>query len=150
VKKDPRNDIPLAYIERNPLLVLVSVLIAAGLVFLTFQTLFNKEAVDVKSMSFFLFVPTLVISFQALWYLLNPFAIIFEDKIEIKKSILHNRFWYFVDIKKVGELKNGTFAIAYNDDEVEKLNLFGIKPAHKALLRQEMVKHTDISLKKRA
>lgn len=144
-----KEEIPLVNIERNPLVLLISVLITAGLVYLTFQTIFNKEAYEVNPLGFFLFVPTLIVFFQTMWYLVNPFAIIFEDKLEVKKSLFQNKFWHYVDIKKVGALKDSSFKIVYNDDEVEKISLFGIRASHKGLLLQELSKQVDMSLKNR-
>lgn len=144
-----KEDVPLVNIERNPLVLMASVLLTAGLVFLTFQTIFNKEAWEVKPLAFFLFVPTLVIFFQTLWYLVNPYAIIFEDKLEVKKSMFQNKFWHYVDIKQVSELKKGNFKIVYNDDEVERMDLFGVRGSHRSLLREELNKQVGISLQKR-
>ena len=147
--KPKKEEIPLVNIERNPLVLIMSLLLTVGLIYLTFRTLFSQEVSDINPMGFLLIVPTSVISFQTLWYLLNPFAIIFDDKVEIKKSLFHNKFWYYNDLKKVSELKNGSFAIFYNDDEIEKMNLLGIKNAHKALLREELNKMVNGSLLKR-
>jgi len=144
-----KEDIPLLNIERNPLVLLGSVLVTAIMVMIMYLSIFSKEAFEVSPIGFFLFVPTLLISFQTLWYLLNPFAIIFEDKLEIKHSLFQNKFWHYVDIKTVGEVKNGTFKIIYNDDEIEKMNLFGIKPSHRNLLREEFNKQISLSLDKR-
>ena len=144
-----KEEVPLANIERNPLLLLVSVALTTGFVILTYYAIFNKEAHEVKPYSFFLFVPTSVISFQTLWFLLNPFAIIFEDKLEIKQSLFHNKLWHFVDVKKVSQVNNGTFNITYNDDEIERMNLTGIKPSQKVFLRDEFDKQVFKSLAKR-
>jgi hypothetical protein len=150
VKKTRIEEVPLASIERNPLFLLISALLAAGLVFLTFQTLFNKEVWQIEPLSFFLFVPTLVVSFQALWYMLNPFAYVYADKFEIKRSIFQTKFRHFVDIKNVGEVKGANFNIQYNDDEVERLNMFEVKTSHRTLLREEVKKRVEENLKVRA
>ena len=147
--KPRKEEIPLVNIERNPLVLLLSALATAGLVYLTFRTLFDKEVGEINPLGFFLFAPTLVIIFQTLWYLLNPFAIIFEDKVEIKKSLFHNKFWFYNDLKKVSELKSGSFALYYNDDEIEKMNLMGIRSSHRALFLSELRKQINQSLTKR-
>jgi hypothetical protein len=149
VNSREKEGVPLANIERNPLVLLTSAALTAALAFLTYYTIFNKDVLQIKPVGFFLFVPTAVISFQTLWFLLNPFAIIFEDKMEIKQSLFHNKFWHYVDIKEVGDVRNGTFKIIYNDHEIEKMNLMGIKSSHKALLREELNKQVYISLVKR-
>lgn len=150
MKKTRIEEVPLMSIERNPLFLLISALLAAGLVFLTFQTLFSKEVWQIEPLYFFLFVPTLVASFQAFWYLLNPFAYVYSNGFEIKRSIFQSKFLHFVDIKKVGELKGKNFNIQYNDDEVEKLNLFEVKTSHRSLLREEVKKRVEESLKTRS
>ncbi len=143
------EEIPLVNIERSPILLLVSATLAALFIFLTYKTVFGKEAHEVEPLGFFLFVPTAVFSFQTLWYLLNPFAIVYEDKLEIKQSLFQNKFWFFVDIQKVDDLKDGILRITYNDSEIEKINLIGIKPSHKGLLREALNKQVAISLTKR-
>ena len=131
------------------MVLLVSAALTAGFFYLTYCAIFSKEAHEVNPIGFFLFVPTLFFSFQTLWYLLNPFAILFEDKLEIKQSLFHNKFWHYVDIKNVGLVKEGSFRITYNDNEIEKMNLVGIKTTHKELLREELNKQIVLSLAKR-
>ncbi len=63
--------------------------------------------------------------------------------------MFQNKFWFYVDIKKVSDLNNGVLKITYNDNEIEKINLFGIKPSHKALLREELNKQVVTNLLKR-
>jgi len=150
VYKPKKEEIPLVNIERNPLVLLSSLVLTVGLCYLTFSTLFAKEVSDVNPIAFLLFVPTTIVLFQTLWYLLNPFAIIFEDKVEIKLSLFHNKFWFYNDLKKVSDLKNGKLAIFYNDNEIEKLNLLGIKSSHKSLLREELNKQINLSVQKRS
>jgi hypothetical protein len=149
VKKTRKEEVPLMSIERNPLFLIISLLLTVGMAYLTFQNLFAKEVLDINPLSFFLFVPTLVIFFQTMWYLLNPFAYIYEDKFEIKRSMFHNQFWHFVDIKKVGEIKNGKFNIQYNDDEVEPLKLFGVRRSDLPKFREEIIKKVEKSLTER-
>jgi hypothetical protein len=98
---------------------------------------------------FIVLVPGSIFSFQSLWWLLHPFALVFHDKIEIKQSLLHHKYRFFVDIKKISEGKSGKLYITYNDDEMEELNLFGIKTPHKGLLKTEMEQKVAESLKAR-
>ncbi len=79
------EEVPLANIERNPMLLLSSAVLTFVFAYLSYYAIFSKEAHEVKPYGFFLFVPTAVFSFQTLWYLLNPFALIFENKLEIKQ-----------------------------------------------------------------
>ncbi len=141
---------PLMNIERNPLMLLICTALTVGLFYLTYITIFNKEAYEIKPYGFFLVVPSMFISFQTLWFLVNPFALLYEDKLETKHSLFHNKRRFYVDIKRVSQIKNGSFTITYNDDEVEKINLFGIRTSHISLLREELNKQVVISLEKRA
>lgn len=104
-------------------------------------------------MGFLVMIPASIFSFQALWWLLHPFALVFEDKLEIKQSLLHHKLRYFVDVKRISESKSGKLYITYNDDEMEALNLFGIKPSHVALLRDELKtrrrKHENTAINRR-
>jgi len=85
-------------------------------------------------------IPAAILSFQSLWFLLHPFAIIFEDKIEIKQTLFQYKEHYFIDIKKITENKKGRLFITYKDDEVEPIRLFGIKTGHIQLLKKEIEK----------
>lgn len=80
-------------------------------------------------------IPAAVLFFQCLWWIVNPFALIFEDRIELKQSMFHNGVFYFTDIKKITENKKGKVFIVYTDDETEPLNLFGIRASHISLLK---------------
>ncbi len=88
--------------------------------------------------------------FQTLQILFNPFALIFKDRLEIKKNMFSNKQWYFIDIKKVGQVNNGTFTITYNDDEVEKFKLKGIKPSHVNDFQAAVTKKVNESLVSRS
>ncbi len=93
--------------------------------------------------------PAIVSGFQTLLFILSPYALVFKDKLELKKHLFSNKIWYFNDIERVSEVSNGSFNIIYNDGEVEKLNLRGIKPSHLKQLRDELHKYVYLSLEKR-
>jgi hypothetical protein len=149
VKNKQEEEVPLLYIERNPLLLLGSVALTAAFIYLTYYMVVGREAHAVNPKGFFLFVPALVVSFQTLWLLLNPFATFYHDKVEIKYSLFRNRTWHFVDIKHVGEIKRDSFKIVYNDDEVERIGLFGIRSSQKKTLCAELQKQVSLGLEKR-
>ncbi len=150
MKKNEQIETPLLNIERHPLVLIIALVLDAVFIYLTFITIFKKQAFEVNPLGFFLFVPTLFICFQTLWLILNPYGIFYEDRFEVKKSFLNLREWYFIDIKKVGDLKRNGFTITYNDDEMERIKLFAAKPAHKKLMQQAFVKGVAASLEKRA
>jgi len=47
VRKKEKEEIPLVYIERNPLVILTSMLLTVGMAYLTFKNVFNKDVMDV-------------------------------------------------------------------------------------------------------
>jgi len=136
VRNQKKEQVPLLNIERNPAFLVAWILLSALNVYLGYLLLKN-----VNPWGFLVMIPAAILSFQAVWFLLNPFAIIFDDKIEIKQSLFHHQDHYFIDIKKVTRQKDGRLFITYKDDEVERLKLFGIKPAHISLLQSEVEKN---------
>lgn len=128
--KKEKEDIPLQYFERSIIFSLFFIGLTTFFVFLTYSSY--------KGFSPLMFVwgvPTLIVFFQTLWILLNPFAVIYEDKFEIKRTMLSNRIWYFVDIKNVEETGWKGFKIIYNDGDVELISTFGIRASQKKLFR---------------
>ncbi len=128
--KKPKEDIPLQYFERSVLFTLFFVGITGGLSFLTYS-LWK----DFNPMMFICGIPTVIMFFQTLWIMLNPFAIIYEDKFEFKKTMFSNKQWYFIDIKTVEEVNPKGFKIIYNDGDEEIVSTFGIRASHKKAFR---------------
>lgn len=124
------DDIPLQYFERNIVVVIVFLTITAFFGYMTY-----KSYVEVSPLVFIYGVPLIIFGFMSLWLVLNPYAIIYKDKFEIKKSLLSNKYWYFIDIKSVQEISSSGFKIIYNDDDEEMISTFGIKPSHKKNFR---------------
>lgn len=149
MNKIKHNETPLVNVERNPLVIIISLLLSLGCVYLTFITLFKKEAFEIQPLVFFLFVPTLFICFQTLWFILHPFGVVYENRVEIRKTFFNFKQWFFIDIKKVGDLKAKGFVITYNDDEMELIKFIGINPTHKKLMQEAFVKYVALSLEKR-
>jgi hypothetical protein len=133
VKNIQKEAVPLKNIERHPLMLLAATGLSAAIIFWGYVLL-----KDVNPWGFIVMVPGAIVSFQALWWLLNPFALVFDDKIEIKQSLFHHKDRYFIDLKRISEPKPGKLYITYHDDEVEYLNLFGIRPSHISLLKSEV------------
>lgn len=142
--KKEKEDIPLHYYERNMLFIVVFVAITVALTYFTYHFYIN-----ISPLVFVLGTPTLIIGFQTLWLVLNPCGIIYEDKFEIKRTLLSNRFWYFIDIQKVGELNSKGFEITYNDNEKEMVSTFGIKGSHKKEFRDMVNKYVCKSIVER-
>ena len=139
--KKEKEDIPLQYFERSIFYILFFVALTAFFVFLTYS--------HFKAFSPLMFiwgVPAIIMFFQTLLILLNPFAVIYEDKFEMRKTMLSNKQWYFVDIKKVEEVEARGFKIVYNDDEVELVSTFGIRASQKKKFRDAINHHVCKSL----
>ena len=92
-------------------------------------------------LGFVLGVPCILLAFQTLWMLLNPYSIIYEDKFEVKRSGLSNKMWHFIDIKKVSEINGKGFVITYNDDDEELISTWGIRPSDKQKFRNAVNHH---------
>jgi hypothetical protein len=142
VRNEEEYGIPLVNIERSPLFLIFFIAISAVISYLGYQLLKN-----VNPWGFIVMIPALALSFQTLWLLLNPFAIVFKDKIAIKQSFLHQKELYFIDIKQITEGKQGKIYITYHDGELEPINLFGIKPLHTQLLKTEVEKFLVADIK---
>lgn len=125
----------LVNIERNPLIVIISVAVSALLVFETYQLL-NA----MNPWGFMMLAPAGIVSFQTLWLILTPFAMVFKNKIEIKQSFFQHKDHYFIDIKHIAQNKKGKMYITYQDNEIERIHLFGIRASHIALFKSEVEK----------
>ncbi len=122
MKNAEEIEIPLMNIDRDPKLLAISVLLSALIVYTGYRFLVNMNG-----WGFILMIPGSILSFQSIWLLMNPFALVYADKIEIKQSLMRHKYRYFVDLKKISRDNKGKVIITYNDDEVEALNLFGVK-----------------------
>jgi hypothetical protein len=144
VKKPVKEEIPLVNVERSPVFLLFWCIFNGLLVYLTYHFFKNMNP-----WGFIVMVPTVIMSFLTLWLLLNPFAVFFEDKIEFKQSFFNNSTLYFIDVKKVVEVKNNRLKIIYNDDDMDAFIIYGIKPSHKDLLKKHLETFVSESFQKR-
>ncbi len=142
---------PIHYFERNPFVVIVTWLLAAAACYWVYDSIFNQNDLrTINPLSFFSVVPASVLLYQAFWFMLNPFVVFYKDRMEIQQSIFHTKQWHFLDLKTVNEVKNGRFAVVFNDDESERPNLIGIKPSHIAPTRETLLKLVNENLKTRS
>lgn len=148
MKNKEEIEIPERYFERNPLLLAGCILLATGLIG-TVIYLFAYKDIYSHGWALILTPPAIIFGFQTLIMILNPYALLYKDKMEIKKHLFSNKVWYFNDIERVSEVNNGSFNIIYNDGEEERLSLGGIKPSHLKELRDELHKHVYLSLEQR-
>jgi hypothetical protein len=148
VKKREEIETPEAYFERNPLILAGSILLSAALSGTVFYLFYYKDF-EQHGWALVLTPPAIISGFQTLLFILNPYALLYKDKMELKKNMFSNKVWYFNDIERVSEVSNGSFNITYNDGEEERLNLTGIKPSQLKALRDELHKHVYLSLEQR-
>jgi hypothetical protein len=142
VRNEEEFGIPLVNIERSPLFLMFFVIVSAIISYSGYELLKN-----VNPWGFMVMIPAILFSFQTLWLLLNPFAVIFFDKIVIRQSFFHRKEFYFIDIKQITEGKQGKIYVTYHDGELEKLSLFGIRPLHLQHLKTEVEKLVLLSIK---
>lgn len=142
--KKRKEDKPLEYFERSYLLLTLFIVVTIVLSYESYVLI-----MDFNPIGLVLGVPALILFFQTLWLILNPYAIIYENKFEIKRSIINSKIWYFLDIKQVGESDARGFIIRYNDDDPERVSDFGIRPSHKKKFRDVVNHHVCKSLVER-
>lgn len=135
MRNKEKEEPALVNIERNPLIIIVSLVISAAFIYQALQ-LFRV----MNPWGFMVMAPAALFSFQTLWLLLNPFARVFKDRIEIRQSFFHHKDHYFIDIKRIAKNKKGMLYITYHDDEIERIKLFGIKAGHIDLFKSEVEK----------
>ncbi len=141
-------EIPECYFERHPMVVAGSVVLSTGLIGTVLYLFLYKDFYQ-HGWALVLAPPAVVSGFQTLLFILSPYALVFKNKLELKKHMFSNKIWYFNDIERVSEVSNGSFNVIYNDGEVEKMSLGGIKPSHLQKLRDELHKHVYLSLDQR-
>lgn len=129
--KKLKEDKPLEYYERSYVWIVACLAILGILGYLIYGYIKDVNPIG----SILMALPTLIMLFFTMWILLNPFAIIYEDKFEVQNTMVTNKVWHFIDIKKVSEIKGGTFIITYNDDDEERIRIWGIRPSHKQKFR---------------
>jgi len=125
VKNDQTEELPLLNIERSVPLLLTIAVLTVGDLYLSYSMLMKQHP-----FGFIAGIPGIILAFQLLWLSLHPFAVIFEDRFEITQSFIHKKQRYFTDIKKITPREGGHFFITFNDDEIEKINLFGMRGSH--------------------
>lgn len=136
------KDEPKEYFERNILLVIIVTAFGVSIDYFAVQLLIN-----VNPWGTALAIPGLVLTLQALWLIVNPYAIVYEDRFEVKQSLFYSKNFYFLDTK--GATLNSNLRLIYNDDEQEKIPLLGIRSSHKSLFLKKLQEKIEISLKNR-
>ncbi len=144
MRKKEKDEIALFNIDRNPVFIIVSVIVSIILDYLSYTWILN-----LIPWGFVMLIPAAFFSFHTIWFILTPYALFYEDKLEIKKNLFSNNMLFFVDVKKVGEISKNNLSITYNDEELSVIKLTGIKSNQKTTLKSELEKQVAISISKR-
>lgn len=140
-----KEEEPKEYFERNILLVIT--VTASGLLL---DWLSIKLLLDVNPWGSATAIPGLILTLQAIWLIVNPYAVVYENRFEIKQSLMYNKEFFYLDAKAIDGKKNHSIQIIYNDGDLESLPLLGIRASHKQLFKDrlnekigESIKHRD-------
>lgn len=136
-----KEEEPKEYFERS--IILVAMVTISGILL---DWLSVKMLLEVNPWGSLTAVPGLVLTLQALTLIVNPYAIVYEDRFAIKQSLFYNREFYFLDAKGFDEKSN---KIVYNDGDTERLHLLGMRASHKKLFKDKLIQKINESLKNR-
>ncbi len=136
-----KDEEPKEYFERS--ILLVATVAISGVLLDWFSI---KMLLDVNPWGSATAIPGLILTLQALTLLVNPYAIVYEDRFEIKQSLLYNREFYFLDFRGFDEKSK---KLVYNDGDTENLPLLGMRASHKKLFKAKLAEKINESLKNR-
>jgi len=136
-----KDEEPKEYFERS--ILLVAAVAISGVLLDWFSI---KMLLDVNPWGSATAIPGLILTLQALTLIVNPYAIVYEDRFEIKQSLLYNREFYFLDFTGFDEKSK---KLVYNDGDTENLPLLGMRASHKKLFKAKLAEKINESLKNR-
>jgi len=139
-----KEEEPKEYFERNVLFVII--IVVSGL-FLDWLSLYLL--IDVNPWGTATAIPGLILTLQGIWLIVNPYAIVFNNRFEIKQSYLYNKEFYYLDAKSIVATKSNSIGLVYNDDDVESVTLRGMRSSHKARFKTEITNRITESIKNR-
>ena len=135
---------PREYFERSRSLVLIILIGALALDWLSLKML-----MDVNPWGSAVAIPGLALTLQALWFVVHPYAVVYEDRFEIKQSLLYNKEFYYLDAKAIEGKSNHRLRLIYNDGDVESISLLGMRASHKQNFKQNLSEKINASLTNR-
>jgi len=144
VKKKEDLDEPKVYFERNIPLVATFVGLSALLVWLSIEML---KAVN--PWGTLVAVPGIIFAFQSIWFITNPYVIVYDDRFEIKHSFFYGKTIFFLDLKEIKAIKGSRLKVVYNDGDPDQFLLDGIRGSHKAGLQKALEEKLEKSMKER-
>lgn len=74
---------------------------------------------------------------------------VYENRFEIKQTLLYNKEFYYLDIKAIDGKKSQSVQIIYNDGDIESLPLLGMRASHKQLFKDRLKEKISESIKHR-
>jgi len=139
-----KDEEPKEYFERSILLV-ISVTAFAILI----DWLAIKMLIDVNPWGSAVGIPGLTLTLQALWLIVHPYAVVYNDRFEIKQSLLYNKEFYYLDSKAIEDTSNLSVRLIYNDSDSDKIPLLGMRASHKERFKTTLTEKISESLKNR-
>ncbi|MES2761679.1 MAG: hypothetical protein V4677_05710 [Bacteroidota bacterium] len=135
-----KEEEPKEYFERS--VILVAIVAISGLLLDWFSI---KMLLDVNPWGSATAVPGLILTLQGLWLIVNPYAVVYEDRFEIKQSLMYNKEFYYLDAKGITDKGQ----LIYNDGDLEKLHLLGMRASHQQAFKNKLAEKINESLVKR-
>lgn len=139
-----KEEEPKEYFERSILLVII--VTASGLLL---DWLSIKLLLDVNPWGSATAIPGLILTLQAIWLIVNPYAVVYENRFEIKQTLLYNKEFFYLDVKAIDGKKAYSVQIIYNDGDIESLPLLGMRASHKQLFKDRLTEKISESIKHR-
>ena len=135
---------PKEYFERNiPLVIIVAV---SGVLL---DWISVSLLIDVSPWGTATAVPGLILTLQGLWLIVNPYAIVYKDRFEIKQTLMYNKEFYYLDAKAIDVKKTHSIQLIYNDGDLERLPLIGMRASHKQKFKDRLTEKLNESVKHR-
>lgn len=139
-----RDEEPKEYFERSILLVIIITITALALDWLSIKML-----IDVNPWGSIVAIPGLILTIQAIWLIVNPYAVVYEDRFEIKQNMIYNKQFYFLDTKALGKGSTISVQLIYNDGDSDRLPLLGMRASHKQNFKDRLIEKIAESVKGR-
>ncbi len=143
--KNKVEEQPKEYFERNTPFSIILLTVGLGLCWLSYTIVITPNPWGLM-----IAVPGIVFVLQAAWLLMNPYALLFDDRIQIKQSLIYDKDFYFIDAKALQTTTNTTWHFVYNDDELAPISLKGMRQSEKEKFKARMIEKINESLTTRA
>ena len=132
------------YFERSILLVIITTVSA-----LLIDWFSIKMLLDANPWGSATAIPGLMLTLQALWLIVNPYAVVYGNRFEIKQSLIYNKEFYYLDSKAIENKNSTSLKLIYNDGDIETLPLLGMRATHKQKFKDKLNEKIVESLEKR-